>query len=372
MKPTPEVTRALDGGTRPQIIERVVDCLRERFVVIDHQYRILAVNESALPNGSLKDEILGQYLFDVYPNLLAQGFEQLIIEVFKTGNPHIEFYVRHTTVDNFTGFHHRKVIPLIDADGVVEGVTLIIENVHEERLTQLQNKQAEFEYTQLIETLNLVSFELDASGTIIQINKAVKPVLGFDQSQMIGKSFTKCIHPDDIRKTWHVYWQIVNLGKLFGVCENRFAALDGSYVHMRWNIHPMFNEQGTVIGCRGVGENITEDQLRLDDLKSEVRMFDETFHVVTTPMIVVKDGDVKKMNRAFARWFRISARGKMPTIAEISEQLGSNEFEIVYRDTQGNGTARAHATREGVPMVISGVRIHNAVVIALDTTIAVQ
>lgn len=356
--------------------ERVMDCLNERFVLVGLDLTILIVNEAALPNFVKKEDVIGKNLFDVYPNLLQQGFGEIIKKIIATGNPHIELFTEHTTVDGFSGFHHRKILPFKNSSGEMEGVLIVVENVHEEHLTQVQSQHTEFEYTQLIETLQLVSFELNASGTIIDINKAVKPVLGFEREQLIGKSFTSCIHPDDVRMTWHIYWQIVNLGKLFGVCENRFATAEGSYVHMRWNIHPMYDSHGTIIGCRGVGENITADRTMLQELRDEIRLFDETLQAVPTPIVVVKNGEIVKINRAFHKIMHVSMRSKTPTLSDVSEQLHTNIIQALCDSAFKLGTAResVNIIKNGIPsdVYIIAIRIHDAVVVAIEPVNAVQ
>jgi len=356
--------------------ERVMDCLHERFVLVGTDLTILIVNEAALPNFVKKEAVLGRNLFDVYPNLQQQGFEKILQGVMATGEPLVELSVEHTTIDGFSGFHHRKVLPFKNSAGVIEGALIVVENVHEEHLAHVQSKQTEFEYTQLIETLQLVSFELNASGTIVDINKAVKPVLGFDQEQLIGKSFTSCIHPDDVRMTWHIYWQIVNLGKPFGVCENRFATSEGSYIHMRWNIHPLYDKHGAVIGCRGVGENITADRTMLQDLRSEIRLYDETLQVSPSPIIVVKNGEIIKINRAFHKLMHVSMRSKMPTLSDVAAQLQTNEIETLCDVAQKTGTARNYISisKNAVPTEVHviAIRIHEAIVVAIEPANAVQ
>lgn len=353
----------------PHVLERVMDCLRERFVVIDHEYKILVVNEAALPNNTPKERVLYKQLFDVYPNLLVQGFKQLVDTVFATGESHIELYIRHTTIDGFTGYHHRKFIPLKDARGHVEAVIAILENVHEERLAQLQSKQAEHEFAHMIETLQLVSFELNASGTIVAINKAVTPLLGFDPSQMLGESFTRNIHPDDVRHTWHVYWQIVNLGKPFGVCENRYARADGSYVHMRWSIHPLYDANGAVIGCRGVGENITEDAQRMHEVQDRAQMFEQTIQAAPLPLLIISNGVVVKLNRAAERLLRTHARDGSVKLHDLCNETQLDMLLKLYEQAESMGSAHGtvvvHGKDDEVSVTVMAIRIRNAVVIAL-------
>lgn len=371
----PENSRADLSGS-PQILERVMDCLRERFVVIDRNYRVLVVNEAALPNSVRKHDILYKTLFDVYPNLQQQGFKPLIDKVFATGEPYNDIYVRHTTVDGFTGYHNRKLIPFKDATGNVEGVILVVENVHEERVAQLQNKQTEYEYTQLIETLQLVSFELNASGTIVRINKAVGPVLGYEPGELLGKSFTRNIHPDDVRGTWHVYWQIVNLRKPFGVCENRFKAADGTHITMRWSIHPLYDSNGAVVGCRGVGENITAVAERMSEMQEQTKMYDQTIEVAPLPLLVVQNGCIRKINRAAQRLLRVNVRGSGVKLQELCEKQSVHELFQLHETARVSGSAHGKIEVQGdgkqISITVTIVRISNAFVIALQPQSAVQ
>jgi PAS domain S-box-containing protein len=350
--------------------ERVMDCLHERFVLVSLDLTILIVNEAALPNFVKKDDVVGRKLFEVYPNLLNQGFNKIIESVIATSNPYIELFAKHTTIDGFSGFHHRKVLPFKNDHGEIEGVLVVIENVHEEHLAQVQSQHTEFEYAQLIETLQLVSFELNASGTIIDINKAVKPVLGFSPEQLIGRSFTSCIHPDDVRSTWHIYWQIVNLGKLFGICENRFSTSDGSYVHMRWNIHPLHDVSGAIIGCRGVGENITADRTALQELRDEIRLCDEALQVAPIPIIVVQGGEILRINRAFYKLLHISMRSKILTLRDVADQLQISTLVALCELAGTHGSAHEFIIiSKGGAMAearMSAVRIHNAIVVAIE------
>lgn len=293
----------MNATERPEtsaLLERVMDSLRERFAVIDHARTILAVNVAALPHDLTKEDILGKNVFEIYPNLVAQGLVEVIDRVFETGEPHIELYVQHQRSDGFTGYHHRKIIPLKHGD-TVEAVSIIIENVHEERVAQLRARQFEVEYKELIEHLRLVSFELDATGKFVYVNNAVSPLFGYSPSDLIGKPFTRFVVDEDVGHMWHVFWQIVNQGRPSGVSENRFRTASERVVHMRWNIHPVYDIAGKIVGCRGVGEDITEAAERISALEESRGLFQQTFQVLPHPVFIVKNGEISGMNRAAHR-----------------------------------------------------------------------
>ncbi len=273
-----------------------MDSLREKFVVIDRFYTLLMVNAAAKPNALRRDEILGKKLFDIFPNLREQGFEPHIERAFNEHESYAEQYVLHRTIDGFFGYHHRKFLPVMDGE-IVSHVIIITENVHEERVAQLQARAAAGEYQQLIETLHLVSFELDATGRFVHINNAVSPLFGYVPQQLIGQSMTHYLHEQDVGATWHVYWQIVNQGRPYGVCENRFRCATGTYTHMRWNIHPLYDPNGKVIGCRGVGEDMSEDARKVQALESARDLFGQVFQTAPTALIIVRADTIYAMNR---------------------------------------------------------------------------
>lgn len=360
-------------GSMAALFQRVVDSLRERFVVIDAQFKICIVNDSALPNHFVKSDALGRALFDIYPNLAEQGFKKLIDEVFKTGEPHIEMFARHTTIDSFTGYHHRKILPIKNSEHHVEFVIVIVESAHEEKLARQYAQEMETTYRTLTETLQLVSFELDAVGKFVHISRAVLPVLGYSIEELIGKSFTQHIHPEDVRQMWNIYWQIVNENREFGVCQIRFQAKDGTYVHMRWSIHPMLNVDGTIIGCRGVGENISDDAARISTYKEKLLLYQQALLVAPQALLIVQEGRVSHFNRAAHQLFFGRSTKKIPhqKFSDLFVESDAISIATFVENLPARGrasmTARVRA-HDGVDAlyVITGIQIRDAVVIALE------
>ncbi len=351
--------------------ERVMDCLRERFVVVDRDWRIVVVNEAALPSGLEKRDVIFKKLFDVYPNLERQGFETLIARVFHSGKSHIEFYVQHTTVDGKTGYFHRKIIPILKGN-LVEGVIVMIENVNEEIVAKKQAEQKDFEYKQLIETLQLVSFELDAAGNFIKVNSAALPVLGYRAEDLVGKSFTRLVHSEDVQRMWQIYWQIVNQGRSFGVCENRFTSATGKYIHMRWSIHPLLDSDGTIVGCRGVGENISEAAERTTHFKEKFEVFQQAFQIAPTPLVIVRGDRVEALNRAAHMLTGVSRKTeKNFSVLEIFQESDAEIIKKFINAPLGTGRTTILAnvqtsSKRIVPCSVTITPSRFGTVIALD------
>ena len=363
------------------LFQRVVDSLRERFVVVDKKFNIVIINDSALPNHFLKEQVLGRKIFDVYPNLAEQGFKHFISTVFDTGEPYVELYARHTTIDSFTGYHHRKVIPIKNGTHV-DFVIVIVENVHEEKVAREYAMHIESTYQKLIETLQLVSFELDAAGHFVHVSSAVMPVLGYSVDDLIGKTFTHHVHTEDVRQMWNIYWQIVNQGREFGVCENRFLTKKGLFIHMRWSIHPLFGPDGTIIGCRGVGEDISETVARTESCKQRLTVFEQTFQVAPQPLLVVKNGKTLMYNRAALRLlFGRSVHTPEQTFVELFVPNDRAMIEAFFKRlrVRGRDSVQVHVARHlknggeknsEILCTLTAIQIHGSVVVAIDVVAA--
>ncbi|MBF8280264.1 MAG: PAS domain S-box [Candidatus Magasanikbacteria bacterium] len=284
--------------------EAVFDGLSESFLVVDKDWTIICINQSAIPTGANRGEYLNQNLLDKFPHLRNEGVMERIERVFASGEANIELYVRRTTADGFTGYFHRKLLPL-KIHGLVEAVIFIVDNVHEERLAQLHAKDAEFRYQQIVETMNLVSFRCDASGKFTYINNAVLAVFGFSPPEMLGTPFSQYVFPDDIGTMWRVFWQIVNQDKPFGKMENRIIARDGAIKYMRWNFHPVFDRAGKIVGSQGVGEDVTDQQAYISEVLASREKYRGLFNTVPSPLIIIKtDGEIVNVNRAACKFLR--------------------------------------------------------------------
>lgn len=343
--------------------ETLLEHLGVDFAMVDENKKILCLTQTALESSLSKEDVVGKNLFTVFPHLVSMGFPQAIDRVLAAGKPHIELYVHHTTASGYSGYFHRKFIP-VDVEGAGRAVVMCIENVNEQRLAEVHARESEFRYQRLIETMNLVSFRLDASGKFTYINNASLKIFEWSPAEMLDTSFVQYVHPEDISNLWRVFWQVVNREEEYGVVENRILTRTGALKHMRWNIHPIYDEQGKIIGSQGVGEDITQKQEMMVSLQQSYGKYKGFFNALPVPVCIMsKEDRIVSANRSMCKLLLFSQKemqektifdilpvASLPKLSRIWQQfkekggMSRQRFSIVRKD------------RTTVNIVVNGVR----------------
>jgi len=84
-------------------------------------------------------------------------------------------------------------------------------------------------YRDLVETMNDVVFTLDFDGGVVDASPSMKRIIGLSREEVIGKSFSDFVHPDDIQRAEEEFLRAIQgIGRPL---EIRVTTLDGT---LRW------------------------------------------------------------------------------------------------------------------------------------------
>lgn len=186
-----------------------------------------------------------------------------------TGKPDIRFYAG---------------APLIDEDGYHLG-TLCVIDTEPKALSKEQKEIMQLLAKTTVDHLQLKkrNKELDASRNVLQkffdlsldfmcianvqgyflkISSAFTSVLGYAESELLGKPFLEFVHPEDIQITLTEIEKLAQ-GKLTIQFENRYRKADGNYIWLSWNTKP--DTQTGILYA--TARNITEHKMAEDLFK---------------------------------------------------------------------------------------------------------
>lgn len=93
----------------------------------------------------------------------------------------------------------------------------------------------------------------DFSATVIAVNPAWKALFGWEEDELVGRSFMELIHPDDVDATLAEVGKLSEGATTFSF-ENRYRAKDGSYRIISWTAAP----DDTFIHANG--RDVTEER----------------------------------------------------------------------------------------------------------------
>ena len=124
----------------------------------------------------------------------------------------------------------------------------------QEELRELESK-----YQSLVENIPDVIYSLDPAGNILTINKAVHDY-GYTQDELIGKTFTDMIHPDDRDRVINVYLGVLSDRRNYARTRPfRVLSKCGDIHWLEANFFTRFNHQGQLIRQEGACRDITEN-----------------------------------------------------------------------------------------------------------------
>ncbi len=126
----------------------------------------------------------------------------------------------------------------------------------ERRRAQQALRESEQRYRDLVENVDDVLYAIDASGELTYASPAMETMLGYAPSEVVGRSFTEFISPQDLPVVTQNFRRLL-AGDSVGISEYRMVSKSGEMRWMRVSSRPVFANHH-IVGVRGVLSDVTE------------------------------------------------------------------------------------------------------------------
>ncbi|MDZ7833360.1 MAG: PAS domain S-box protein [Desulfobacterales bacterium] len=174
---------------------------------------------------------------------------------------------------------------------------------------ELKGREADLEerYSkclQLMADLNEVIYTLDQNAKVTFVSPNVEKIGGYTPEEIIGRSFTDFVYPDDIEGRFENFQKILNGEQI--ATEYRYVKKDGSLVWVLTNAAPIFRE-GELLGIQGMLVNIDERKRAEESLRESEYRYRTLFEKNLNPIAIIdKQGRYLDANPAFLRFVETS------------------------------------------------------------------
>ncbi|MBP7738797.1 MAG: PAS domain S-box protein [Spirochaetes bacterium] len=140
---------------------------------------------------------------------------------------------------------------------------------------------SERKYRTLVNSIDDIVLNIDPEGVILFVNQAIQKIAGHDHRDVIGCSLLEFIHGDDMSGFLSL---LLNAGgdgpvdprALVGmICagsEFRMVKKDGSCIWVELRCNPMKDNDGAVIGFRGIAHDITRRKMTEEEMLRESKI----------------------------------------------------------------------------------------------------
>jgi PAS domain S-box-containing protein len=247
------------------------------FLTLDCRYVQINQRLTEICGISVADHI-GRSVRDTVP-AVADQVERLVQAIVQTGEPITGIEVRGQKADKSNADHVwiTNWHPLKTPEGKIVGVNVVAEDITERKraekaLRELNETLEERVKAETHERLQIwnVSQDLllvaDLDGKYLSVNPAWTLVLGWSESELLGKNSKWLLHPDDLEKTRAESKQIA-AGKITQRFEIRFRHKDGSY---RWLSWKAVQDQGRTYAMARDITDLKDAEDKLRDARQEL------------------------------------------------------------------------------------------------------
>jgi len=159
--------------------------------------------------------------------------------------------------------HQRAVV--VGGQQMISGAVL---DVSERVREQAAEREADRRLREVLQQTQFLVVQLDAEGSIQFCNDAVLRVTGYDRDEMQGKNwFELCVPADQRERRHRGYLEAMVPGGLLGALEERdVLTRSGGRRVVEWNIVPLRERDGGVVGCSAMGTDVTDRRRAADKL----------------------------------------------------------------------------------------------------------
>ena len=156
-----------------------------------------------------------------------------IVERVGRGDPIAHYETSRAHKDGRAVDVSLSISPIRAASGKIIGISKTARDITESNRTQHALSQETEERQRIFDSSNDLIFVTDSAGNFIQVSPSVTAILGYEPSEMVGRSAIEFIHPDDLEHT-RKEMRAGRLGQSKRNFETRYVNKDGKAVTLNW------------------------------------------------------------------------------------------------------------------------------------------
>jgi PAS domain S-box-containing protein len=133
--------------------------------------------------------------------------------------------------------------------------------------TERKLRESEERFRSLVETTSDLIWEVDANSVYTYVSPKIKDILGYEPEEIIGKSPFDLMPSDEAKRVGKIFQAAVESKKSLTWLENTNLHKDGRLIVLETSGEPILNEDGALLGYRGIDRDITERKKAEQKLK---------------------------------------------------------------------------------------------------------
>ncbi|HJQ18787.1 MAG TPA: PAS domain-containing protein [Gemmatimonadaceae bacterium] len=226
-------------------LSALVDANPEAVAILDAEWRYVYINLAYERLTRSSDAVIGQCLWDLYPQLLGTAFERQLREVMKH---------RHTAT---LVFHSSNMILDVRAMPFGDGLAFFARDASELHRANEELRQKEERFRAILNTEPGCVILVDRDGKVLDTNPAGLELLEVDgYDALLGNSIVSFIAPPDREALKALIANVFDGGTAsltFGIVGSR-----GTQRRVEHRAVPLRNAEGVIVAALSITTDVTE------------------------------------------------------------------------------------------------------------------
>ncbi len=297
----------------------LVENLQEQVFMIDNNYKIVSLNQSAINILGGKDNYIGKSIKEVFPKHIYDGYKKGLDLVFNTGK-----YRETDTVMEINGrksYIFASLSPLKNKEGETIAVIGLSRDISEKKIAEEALLRNQYYLTKAQEIANIGTWELDLKTNQLSWTEQSYKIFGVPMgTPMTYELFISIVHPDD-REHVTNEWNTALQNKPYDI-EHRLV-VDNKVKWVREKADIEFDNKGNPVKAIGFTQDITQKKEAEKDLIKSERRF-RTLVSTLPDYIWLKNtnGVYLNCNRMFEELYGFKE----------SEIIGKTDYDFVSKE----------------------------------------
>jgi PAS domain S-box-containing protein len=209
-----------------------------------------------------RGDLIGRDVADVLPELVDQGYVDLLDQVLRTGKPFVgkgvEARLRPTaTREGRSILVDVTIRPFLDEQGAVTALVIQGRDLTSERAMLEAARESEDRFRVVAENAPTMLWMGDINGHCLYLNREQRAFWGLSEDDVAAFDWNTLLHPDDREHLYGPFGRAMATHTSFTV-EARHMRADGQYRILRTDGRPRFGPFGNFLGMLGVNLDVTE------------------------------------------------------------------------------------------------------------------
>jgi PAS domain S-box-containing protein len=221
--------------------------------------------------GKTEEDVIGKPQFEGVPEAKNQGFENLLYNVYTTGQRFVASeqpvqLQREGTIK--TVYINFAFEAFREGDGRITGIIAVATEVTEQVVSRQKVAYAEESARLAIDSADLGTYEINLLTDETFTSPRFRTIWGFADAGIDRNEFAGAIHPDDFESRTKAHEESLETGNLH--YEARIIWKDNSQRWVRVKGKVLYDKEGTPHRLLGVIQDITEQKLFAAELSKKV------------------------------------------------------------------------------------------------------